>query len=143
MSLSNKKDMYDSCKLSWHLMFFKLFVVENSTWKIQDGGFETDFLSVPLNNIIPLYFICLCPRPTYKFVLEIKYTVCRCTQYCNSCRALSIISVGLRIRVELTLIPHPRKNWIRIQPPRKIETESDREEREGEHSYTWFLTENV
>ena len=50
MSLSNKRDMHDSLQLSWHLMFFKLFVVD---FKIKNGGFGTDFLPVPLNSIIP------------------------------------------------------------------------------------------
>ena len=40
MSLSNKRDMHDSLQLSWHLMFFKLFVVdfylENPRWRIRD-----------------------------------------------------------------------------------------------------------
>ena len=40
MSLSDQRDMHDSLQLSWHLMFFKLFVVdfylENPRWRIRD-----------------------------------------------------------------------------------------------------------
>ena len=53
--LPDKRDMHDSLQLSWNLMFFKLFVVDFYL-ENQDGGFETDFLSVPLNNIIPLFW---------------------------------------------------------------------------------------
>ena len=45
MSLSDQGDMHVSCHV-----FFKLFVVD---FYLEEGGFETDFLSVPLNNIIP------------------------------------------------------------------------------------------
>ena len=40
MSLSDQRDMHDSLQLSWHLMIFKLFVVdfylENPRWRIRD-----------------------------------------------------------------------------------------------------------
>ena len=38
----------------WTCSSVQLIGVKYYTWKIQDGGFETDFLSVPLNNIIPV-----------------------------------------------------------------------------------------
>ena len=40
MSLSDQRDMHDSLQLSWHLMIFKLLVVEfyleNPRWRIRD-----------------------------------------------------------------------------------------------------------
>ena len=63
MSLSDQRDMHDSLQLSWHLMIFKLFVVdfylENPRWRIRDRfSVRTPEQYYPQLYFGALYFSC-------------------------------------------------------------------------------------